>query len=114
MYKRHLNIRFLFFLIPACLFAFASYSQPVWTFDPFGKASTETKSEEYKERLLPSERTADKKFTIWRKFTHNNATHFNYYFNANNKLNLVLYDVLKLIKLSPLFLFAFPMIELGK
>ncbi len=62
----------------------------MWTFDPFGKASTDTKSEEYKERLLPSERTADKKFTVWRKFTHNNSTHYNYYFNAKNKLNLVL------------------------
>ncbi len=62
-------------------------AQPIWTFDPFGK---EKKPVEYQEKLLPSERTGDKKFTRFRRFTQNNITHYNYYFNANNKMNLVL------------------------
>ncbi|MEN9963985.1 MAG: hypothetical protein RL582_1080 [Bacteroidota bacterium] len=60
--------------------------QPTWTFDPFGK---EQKPKEYEEKKLGSEKTADKKFTRIRRFTQNNVTRFNYYFNANNKLNAV-------------------------
>jgi len=63
-----------------------AFGQPTWTFDPFGK---ETKPKEYEEKKLGSEKTADKKFTKLRRFVQNNVTRFNYYFNANNKLNAV-------------------------
>lgn len=78
------------FLSILCLFVMISFSgiaQPTWTFDPFGK---EKKPKEYEEKKLGSEKTADKKFTKLRRFIQNNVTHYNYYFNANNKINKVL------------------------
>ncbi len=48
------------------------------------------KPEQYKEKILKSERTGEKKFTIPRRIMNNTTTHYNYYFNANNKLNAVL------------------------
>jgi len=62
-------------------------AQPTWTFDPFGK---EKKPEKFENRKLGSEKTADKKFTVMRNFYQNNITHYNYYFNANNRVNMVL------------------------
>ncbi|HRG23640.1 MAG TPA: hypothetical protein PLL23_04575 [Chitinophagaceae bacterium] len=47
------------------------------------------KPKEYEERVLRSEKT-DKKFTVPRRFVQNTVTHYNYTFNANNKLNDVL------------------------
>ena len=48
------------------------------------------KPEKFKEKTLKSEKTGDKKFTLPRRFMNNTTTHYNYYFNANNRLNLVL------------------------
>ena len=64
-----------------------SIAQPGWTIDPFGK---EKKPEEYENKKLGSEKTADKKFTVTRRIIQNTVSHFNYYFNANNKLNAVI------------------------
>ena len=75
------------FIIVACFFYQHSYSQPTWTLDPFGK---EKKPEQYEEKKLGSEKTAEKKFTGFRHFVQNNVTHYNFYFNANNKLNAVI------------------------
>jgi outer membrane protein assembly factor BamD (BamD/ComL family) len=72
---------FTFFLIGSTNSTFA---QPGWSFDLFGK---EKKPEKYEEKLLPSEKTGNKKFTLWRKFKQNTTSHYNFYFNANNKLN---------------------------
>jgi tetratricopeptide (TPR) repeat protein len=47
------------------------------------------KPKEYEERVLRSEKT-DKKFNVPRRFVQNTVTHYNYSFNANNKLNEVL------------------------
>ena len=47
------------------------------------------KPKEYEKRILRSEKT-DKKFTVPRRFVQNTVTHYNYTFNANNKLNEVL------------------------
>ncbi len=47
------------------------------------------KPKEYEERILRSEKT-DKKFNVPRRFVQNTVTHYNYSFNANNKLNEVL------------------------
>ena len=59
----------------------------MWTIDPFGK---EKKPEKFENRKLGSEKTADKKFTVVRNVYQNNITHFNYYFNANNRVNMVI------------------------
>jgi len=77
-------IAFFSFLM---LSAAVGWSQPKWTFDPFGK---EKKPKEYEDKKLGSEKTGDKKFTFLRRFLQNNVSHYNYYFNANNKVNLVL------------------------
>lgn len=45
------------------------------------------KPKKYENRKLASERTGEKKFTIPRKIYQNTVTHYNYYFNANNRLN---------------------------
>lgn len=62
-------------------------AQPTWTLDPFGK---EKKPEKFENRKLGSEKTADKKFTVPRNFYQNTVTHYNYYFNANNRVNTVI------------------------
>jgi len=41
----------------------------------------------YESRTLPSEKTGNKKFTASRRFYNDLVSRFNYYFNANNKLN---------------------------
>jgi len=75
------------FLVLFCVMSVSAVAQPTWTFDPFGK---EKKPKEYEEKILPSEKTADKKFTKGRRFSQNTLSHYNYFFNANNKLNLVI------------------------
>lgn len=48
------------------------------------------KPEKYENFQLASEKTPDKKFKIPRHFIQNTITHYNFYFNANNKLNEVI------------------------
>ena len=60
---------------------------PVWTIDLLGK---EKKPEKFENRKLGSEKMADKKFTLVRHFFQNNYTHYNYYYNAKNKINAVI------------------------
>jgi len=47
------------------------------------------KPKEYENRVLRSEKSDQKKFTVPRRFIQNTVTHYNFYFNANNKLNEV-------------------------
>ena len=48
------------------------------------------KPEPYEDRVLKAEKTKDKKLGGPRKFLQNLTTHYNYFFNANNKLNEVI------------------------
>lgn len=48
------------------------------------------KPKEYDERVLRSEKSEQKKFTLPTRFIQNTVTHYNYFFNANNKLNEVI------------------------
>lgn len=48
------------------------------------------KPKQYENRKLGSEKSGEKKFTLPRRITQNTYTHYNYYFNANNKLNGVI------------------------
>jgi tetratricopeptide (TPR) repeat protein len=48
------------------------------------------KSEKNKDRKLAAEKTGDKKFTAPRRFFNNLYTHYNYYYNANLRLNEVI------------------------
>ncbi|MEX0636404.1 MAG: hypothetical protein WD135_06525, partial [Ferruginibacter sp.] len=72
--------------ISGLFFSLSVFAQPTWTIDALGK---EKKPVEYEEKLLASEKTGQKKFTTFKRFIQNNVTRYNYYFNANNKLNLV-------------------------
>ena len=80
-------------VVLVCSILFCSFfmkvadAQPTWVFDPFGK---EKKPEQYENKQLASEKTADKKYTFTRKIIQNTVSHYNYYFNANNKLNAVI------------------------
>jgi len=76
-----------FIIILSFVIPFHLLAQPTWTFEPFGK---EKKPEQYESKKLPSEKTEDRKFTFLRKISQNTLTHYNYYYNANNKLNAVL------------------------
>ena len=80
------NFKKLFF-IPCILFSCICFGQPAWTFDILGK---EKKPEKYEEKLLASEKTATKKFGVGRKFLQNTISHYNFFYNANNGINLVL------------------------
>ena len=54
------------------------------------------KPEKFKNKTLKSEITGDKKFTLKRRISQNTISHYNYYFNANNKFN----DVIERARLS--------------
>ena len=71
----------------ALCYSTQSMAQSTWTIDPFGK---EKKPEKYEEKKLASEKTGEKKFKGVRKFLQNNTSHYNFFFNANNKLNHVI------------------------
>ena len=63
----------------------AIIAQPYATID-LDKA----KPKQYENRLLRSEKTGDKKLTTHKRLFQNTFTHFNYYFNANNKINEII------------------------
>lgn len=48
------------------------------------------KPKQYENRVLGSEKTDKKKFTLPRRVLQNTYTHYNYYFNANEKLKEIL------------------------
>ena len=85
MLKRTISPLFIILLLSG--FSIPVFAQPTWTIDPFGR---EKKPQKFENRKLGSEKTADKKFTVPRNFYQNTITHYNYYFNANNKVNTVI------------------------
>ena len=65
----------------------------LWFPDVFGQPTLPTdlkKPKRYENKLLGAEKSAEKKFKGPRKFIQNTVTHYNWYFNANNKLDQVL------------------------
>lgn len=48
------------------------------------------KPKKFENRQLRSEKTGEKKFTIPRRFMQNTTTHYNFFFNANEKIKQVL------------------------
>ncbi len=61
---------------------------PVW--GQLGVPITVKKPKEFENRVLRSEKSDQKKFRLTNRFIQNTITHYNYYFNANNKLNEIL------------------------
>lgn len=58
-------------------------------FSQYGFTVDIKKPQEFENRVLRSEKP-QKKFTAPRRFIQNTVTHYNYFFNANNKLNEVI------------------------
>ncbi len=48
------------------------------------------KPDRYQNRKLSSEKTGEKKFTVPKRLYNNTVSHYNYYYNANNKLNEII------------------------
>jgi tetratricopeptide (TPR) repeat protein len=48
------------------------------------------KPKKFENKVLKSEKTGDKKWTLKKRITQNTVSHYNYYFNANTKLNAVI------------------------
>ena len=59
-------------------------------FGQLGIALDVKKPKEFENRVLRSEKSDQKKFTLPKRFIQNTITHYNYFFNANNKLNEVI------------------------
>ncbi|MBA2248969.1 MAG: tetratricopeptide repeat protein [Chitinophagaceae bacterium] len=84
MFNRFLRCSLLFF---SCIvFTFSTFAQ----IDKITVDLEKDKPEKFKTKTLKSEKTGNKKFTIPRHVIQNTVTHYNYYFNANNKLNAVI------------------------
>lgn len=64
------------------LASFSTFAQPKLEFNM-------KKPKQFEERKLGSEKMADKKLTTVRKFFQSTYTHYNYYFNANEKLKSI-------------------------
>ena len=92
-------MRFTRYIITAALaLLFCQFTLPAW--GQLGFSLDLKKPKEFEERTLRSERSDQKKFTLPRRFVQNTVTHYNYFFNANNKLN----EIIDRAKLSlPLF-----------
>jgi outer membrane protein assembly factor BamD (BamD/ComL family) len=77
-----------YIIIPLLVFSFCqaallSHAQLGFSFDI-------PKPKQYEERQLRSEKTDQKKFTLPRRFIQNTTTHYNYFYNATNKLNEII------------------------
>ena len=83
------KIYFIFLSLILCLTFFQAHSQQGFSFDI-------KKPEQFDDRLLASEKSESKKFPITKRLTQNTFSHYNYFFNANNKLN----EVLEIAKLA--------------
>ena len=76
-------IVFIVLVFAFCQTTISSYAQLGLSFDI-------PKPTQYETRVLRSEKSDQKKFTAPRRFIQNTTTHYNYFFNANNKLNEII------------------------
>ncbi len=80
--KQILKQRIFFLLLFCCnAITIIGIAQPNSTID-----LDKLKPEKYENRILVSEKTGNKKFTAPKRFFQNTFTHYNFYFNANNKV----------------------------
>ena len=79
--KRYSTILILVFAF--CQTALTADAQLGFSFDI-------PKPKQYEERQLRSEKSEQKKFTLPRRFVQNTTTHYNYFYNASNKLNEII------------------------
>src|SRR5690606_967175 len=79
--RQNRYIIFIFFFF--CVCSSSSLGQLGISFDI-------KKPKPYEDRVLRAEKSDQKKFNVPRRFLQNTVTHYNFFFNANNKLNEVL------------------------
>ena len=72
-------------LLFVCCFFMAFCQLGTITFD-----LQKDKPKKFENKVLKSEKTGDNKFTLKNRIAQNTVSHYNYYFNANNKLNAVI------------------------
>ncbi len=77
----------LLFLSVLFIFGNTVSAQPAWTINLLDSSK---RSQKFEDRKLGSEKLAEKKFTKIRHVFQNNYTHYNYYYNANNKIKAVI------------------------
>ncbi len=76
-------------IIPGTVLLFLCMQLPALGLAQYGFSFEIEKPKEFENRVLKSEKP-QKKFTAPRRFLQNTVTHYNYFFNANRKLNEVL------------------------
>lgn len=84
-----MNLRIVKFLSFLLVFGFIS-SQVCAQVGKITFDLEKDKPQKFKNKTLRSERTGEKKFNIPRRFIQNTTSHYNYYFNAHNKINAVI------------------------
>src|ERR1700733_12524859 len=83
------RISFIFILFALFITSVTKvFAQPIWSGQLLDSVE-EKKPAKFEEFQLGSEKSSEKKFTNYRRFKQNMVTHYNYYYNANNKINLV-------------------------
>lgn len=92
----YMNCMILYFKKILLLFIGFSCANALFAQPNTEVAIEKDKPKQYETRKLGSEKTGEKKFTLLRRITQNTYTHYNYYFNASNKLN----DVIERAKTS--------------
>ena len=78
--------RYIVYCLTLVGFIFSSIS----TFAQLGISFDIPKPKQYEERTLRSEKSESKKLSAPGRFIQNTTTHYNYFFNAHNKLNEVI------------------------
>ena len=73
---------YIFCLLISIVGSLSAFAQPKLEFNL-------KKPEQFKERKLGSEKMAEKHFTPVRRFFQNTYTHYNYYFNAHERLKTI-------------------------
>src|SRR5262245_33139564 len=68
-----------------CFSFFQGHAQMGFSFDI-------KKPDQFDDRVLASEKSDSRKFTLPRRVTQNAFTHYNYFYNAKNKLTQILED----------------------
>ena len=84
--QKNILLRLLFLFVLSA-FINNAFAQPAWTINLLDSTK---RSKKFEEKKLGSEKMAEKKFTKVRRLFQNNYTHYNYFFNANNKINAVI------------------------
>jgi len=82
--------RISFIITLSCLFILfvnKVVAQPAWSIRL--RDSVDNKPAKFEDHKLGSEVATEKKFTTFRRFKQNVVTHYNYYYNANNKVKAI-------------------------